>query len=126
MEHIHKEILGLMGKIDIQCRDEGGAIIIELKGQLDIYNSGDLQKLVDAYRSRSFTKFVLNLENVTYLDSSTISVFIASHQKLHKTGGRFMLAGLKGAPQEIFEMAKLHDVLEVYPDTATAIESLPT
>ena len=30
MEKVHKEILGLMGKIDIDCRDEKDAIIINI------------------------------------------------------------------------------------------------
>ena len=72
MEKIHKEILGLMGKIDIDCRDERD-IIIGLKGQMDVYNSNDVQKLIEAYVQRGFIKFILNLEQVTYLDSSTIS-----------------------------------------------------
>ena len=42
MEKAHKEILGLMGKIDIDCRDEKDAIIIDLVRQLDIYNSHDI------------------------------------------------------------------------------------
>ena len=42
MEKVHKEILGLMGKIDIDCRDEKDAIIIDLAGQLDIYNFHDI------------------------------------------------------------------------------------
>ena len=98
MEKIHKEILGLMGKIDIDCWDEKDLIIVDLKGQLDIYNSGDVQKLIEAYRQRGFHKFVVNLENVTYLDSSTISVFIHCFQVLEKNQGAFLLAGLKGEP----------------------------
>ena len=47
MENIHKEILGLMGKIDINCREEQGAILVVLAGQLDAYNSGDLAKIVE-------------------------------------------------------------------------------
>ena len=50
MEKIHKEILGLMGKIDIDCWNEDDLIIVDLKGQLDIYNSNDVQKLIEAYR----------------------------------------------------------------------------
>jgi hypothetical protein len=34
MEKLHKEILELMGKIDIDCRDEKDWIIIDLSGQL--------------------------------------------------------------------------------------------
>ena len=82
MEKIHKEILGLMGKIDIDCRDEKGTVIIDLAGQLDVYNSQDVNLLIDAYRERGFDKFVLNLEKVTYLDSSTISIFIQFFQTL--------------------------------------------
>ncbi len=123
MDKIHKEILGLMGKIDIDCRDEGDLIVIDLKGQLDIYNSGDVRKLIEAYRQRGFEKFALNLEDVTYLDSSTISVFIHCFQILEKSQGKFLIAGLRGAPLEIFEMAKLHDVFEVHPDITSAIKS---
>ena len=104
MEKLHKEILGLMGKIDIDCRDEKDTIIIDLAGQLDVYNSHDVSLLIDAYRERGFHKFILNLQKVTYLDSSTISVFIQCYQTL-KDEGRFVLAGLHGAPKEVFEMA---------------------
>jgi anti-sigma B factor antagonist len=123
MDKIHKEILGLMGKIDIDCWGEGDLIVVDLKGQLDIYNSGDVKKLIDAYRQRGFQKFAVNLEDVTYLDSSTISVFIHCFQTLEKSQGKFLLAGLRGAPLEIFEMAKLHNVFELYPNLTSAIKS---
>ena len=120
MEKIHKEILGLMGKIDIDCRDEKDTIIIDLAGQLDVYNSQDLNRLVDAYKERGYKKFIMNLEKVTYLDSSTISVFIHCYQTL-KYEGRFVLAGLQGSPKEVFDMAKLHDVFQIFPDTSSAM-----
>jgi anti-sigma B factor antagonist len=122
MEKIHKEILGLMGKIDIDCRDEKDTIVIDLAGQLDVYNSNDLSRLIDAYIERGFKKFILNLEKVTYLDSSTISIFIHCFQIL-KDEGRFVLAGLHGAPKEVFELAKLHDVFEIFPDVAAAMQT---
>jgi hypothetical protein len=33
MEKLHKEMLGLVRKIDIDCRDEKDVIIIDLAGQ---------------------------------------------------------------------------------------------
>lgn len=123
MEKLHKEILGLMGKIDIDCRDEGDIIVVDLSGQLDVYNSGDLQKLIEAYMQRGFKKFAINLEKVSYLDSSTISAFIHSHRIVELAGGKFMLVGLQGAPKEVFAMAKLHDVFAMYPDLTSALDS---
>ena len=107
MEKIHKEILGLMGKIDIDCRDEKGSIIIDLAGQLDVYNSHDVNLLIEAYGERGFEKFISNLEKVTYLDSSTISVFINCYQTLQEKGQ--------------FALAKLHDVFQIFPDVPSAI-----
>ena len=121
MEKIHKEILGLMGKIDIDCRDERD-IIIDLKGQMDVYNSNDVQKLIEAYVQRGFIKFILNLKQVTDLDSSTISVFTTCLRGLEKKEGKLMLAGLQGPPKEVFKMAKLTDVFERYPDVMSATE----
>ena len=121
MEKVHKEILGLMGKIDIDYREEKVTIIIDLAGQQDIYNSPDISRLIDAYIERGFKKFILNLEKVTYLDSATISTFIQFFQTL-KEEGRFVLAGLHGAPKEVFELAKLHNVFEIFPDVAAAMK----
>ncbi|MFQ5482737.1 MAG: STAS domain-containing protein [Nitrospinaceae bacterium] len=121
MEKIHKEILGMMGKIDIDCRDEQGIVIMDLKGQLDIYNSGELQRLVDAYLSRGISGFVMNLEEVTYMDSSTLSVFLHSRQKVQNRQGRFHLAGLQGNPREVFAMAKLHEVFDLFDNVPAAL-----
>jgi anti-sigma B factor antagonist len=124
MENIHKEILGLMGKINIHCRDEGDVIVVDLAGQLDIYNSGDLELLVDAYITRDYIKFAVNLENVTYLDSSTISIFIKCLQKLGKMGGKLVLVGLNGSPKEVFDMAKLHDVFKITSELPEALKQM--
>ena len=121
MEKLHKEILGLMRKIDIDCRYEKYVIIIDLAGQQDINNSPDLSRLIDTYIERGLKKFILNLEKVTYLDSSTISTFIQFFQTL-KEEGRFVLAGLHCTPKEVFELAKLHNVFEIFPDVAAAMK----
>ena len=121
MEKVHKEILELMGKIDIDCRDEKDNIIIDLAGQLDMYNSPDLSSLIDAYIEMGFKKFILNLKKVTYIDSSTISTFTQFFQIL-KEEGRFLSAGLHGAPKEVFELANLHNVFEIFPDVAAAMK----
>jgi hypothetical protein len=38
--------MGLMGRIDINCRDEKDTIIIDLAGQLDVCNSQELNLLL--------------------------------------------------------------------------------
>jgi hypothetical protein len=42
--------MGLMGKIDINCRDEKDTIIIDLADQLDVCNSQELNLFVMTIR----------------------------------------------------------------------------
>ena len=51
------------------------------------------------------------------------SIFLYCSQTLEKEGGKFLIAGLSGAPLEVFEMAKLHEVFELFPDVSAAIKS---
>ena len=61
------------------------------------------------------------MEKVTYLDSSTISTFTQFFQIL-KEEGRFVLTGLHGAPTEVFELTKLHNIFEIFSDVAAAMK----
>ena len=124
MKILHKQILGLMGKADINCHDEDGVIVFDLSGQLDVYNSGDLKELISAFLQRGFKQFVMNMENLTYMDSSTISVFIQGLQALEEINGKFFLANLTGSPKDAMEMAKLQTVFNVFSDVSTALQGM--
>jgi hypothetical protein len=39
-----------------------------------------------------------------------------------KDEGQFVLAGLQGSPKELFGMAKLHDVFQIFPDVSKLME----
>ena len=43
-----RKILGMMGKMEVLVREAGPVGIIELAGEIDIYNCGELRKLIDA------------------------------------------------------------------------------
>jgi anti-sigma B factor antagonist len=124
MKILHKQILGLMGKADIDCHDEDGVIVFDLSGQLDVYNSGDLKDLISAFLRRGFKQFVMNMENLTYMDSSTISVFIQGLQSLEEINGKFFLANLTGGPKDAIEMAKLQTFFNVFSDVSSALQGM--
>ena len=51
--------MGLMGKIDINCRDEKDTIIIDLAGQLDVCNFQELNLFVMPIKDRGFNKLII-------------------------------------------------------------------
>ena len=64
---------------------------------------------------------VVDLTKVTYLDSSGLAVLLEGMQNVQKYGGRFGLAGVQDDVRHIFDIARLDQVFEIYPDVDTAL-----
>ena len=64
---------------------------------------------------------VVDLTKVTYLDSSGLAVLIEGMQNVQKYGGRFGLAGVQEDVKHVFDIARLDQVFQIYPDVDTAL-----
>ena len=118
-----RKILGMMGKMEVLVREEGKVGVIEVSGELDIYNSGEIKKLIDAYIARSITRIIVDMGKVTYIDSSTIGVLLSELKRLESVKGGLRLLNLKGAPRSVLEMARLEGIFSIFDDEKKAIES---
>lgn len=118
-----RKILGMMGKMEVLVRESGQTGVIELAGEIDIYNCGEIKKLIDAFIGRKMPRIVIDMGKVTYIDSSTIGVLLSEQQRLEALKGGLRLLNLKGAPRNVLEMARLESIFPVYDDEKKAIES---
>ena len=118
-----RKILGMMGKMEVLVREAGPVGVIELSGEIDIYNCGEIRKLIDAYMTRKIARIIVDMGRVTYIDSSTIGVFLAELKRLRAQGGNLRLLNLTGAPRHVLEMARLEELFPPFDDEKKAIES---
>lgn len=118
-----RKILGMMGKMEVLIREEGRVGIIELSGEIDIYNCGEIRKLIDAYIARRISRIIVDMGKVTYIDSSTIGVFLSELKRLQAQGGGLKLLNLTGAPRHVLEMARLDGLFSLFDDEKKAVES---
>ncbi len=68
-------------------------------------------------------KIVLDMANVSYIDSSGLGALVASHTSARAQGATLKLCNLGTKFQEILQVTKLVTVFEVYPSEAAAIAS---
>jgi anti-anti-sigma factor len=118
-----RKILGMMGKMEVLVREAGPVGVIELSGEIDIYNCGEIRKLIDAYITRTIVRIIVDMGRVTYIDSSTIGVFLAELKRLCAQGGNLRLLNLTGAPRHVLEMARLEELFPPFDDEKKAMES---
>ena len=105
-------------------RTAQGVTILDLDGRLtrdDGY--GEVRAALNLLLEQGHTQFLLNLANVPYMDNTGIgepvSVFITARN--HQ--GTLKLVALTGRMRELFEVAKLVKVLDVFDDEADALQS---
>ena len=104
------------------ARTDGDALVVSLRGEIDLNNSPELRTELFAILSRHAPKrLVLNLAEVPYMDSSAVAVLVETLQKMRKLGGRVYLTNLQPRVQGLIEIARLGTIFVITKDEAEAL-----
>jgi len=95
--------------------------VIPLEGEIDLHISPRIATTLNAALKAKPRNLVIDMRNVSYIDSSGLAVLIEAMQKVEKYGGRFALAGLQENVKPIFEIARLDQVFRIYPDVNSVL-----
>ena len=110
--------------MQISTRNSGDATVVDVTGDIDLYNSPEVRKtLIGALREKRAPRVVVNLTAVRYMDSSGVASLVEGLKVSRELGSRFILYGLSPAAREVLELSRLIKVFEVYDDEAQALAS---
>lgn len=96
----------------IDNRPAAGAALIMLSGEYDIARQDELNVLLEpAYSSSEVT---LDMNAVTYIDSTALTCLIRLHKRLRENGdGRVRMIGARRNVRRILELTKLDLVFDL-------------
>jgi anti-sigma B factor antagonist len=100
--------------------------VLPLNGEIDLHVSPEVADSLRTMIEKKPNQIVVDLTEVTYLDSSGLAVLIEGMQNVQKYGGRFGLAGVQDDVKHIFDIARLDQVFEIYPDVDAALAATKT
>src|SRR4029453_4114942 len=111
-------------KLDIGQREDGEVTVLTLAGQITL-DDGDLlfRRCVHDLIDRGRTKLVVNLGDVTYIDSAGVGMLAAKLKTVREKGGDLRLARLTSRSQRLFGMMKLILAFETFEDEPAAVKS---
>jgi anti-sigma B factor antagonist len=95
--------------------------VLPLKGEIDLHVSPIVTASLTAMIEKNPERLVIDLSDVTYIDSAGLAALIQAMQKVEDYGGKFLLAGLQETVRSIFEISRLDQVFRIFPDTDTAL-----
>jgi anti-sigma B factor antagonist len=97
------------------------ADVLPLKGEIDLHVSPSVTASLNARIEKKPQRLVIDLSDVTYIDSAGLAALIEAMQKVEGYGGKFLLAGLQETVRSIFEISRLDQVFQIFPDVNAAM-----
>lgn len=114
----------MSSKLAIAERESGDVTILTLSGQL-VLDDGDLafRKKIHELVDRGRTRIVVNLGDVTYIDSAGVGMVVSKLKTLRERGGDMKLLNLNMRGLRIFGITKLMFVFDTFDSEALAVKS---
>jgi anti-sigma B factor antagonist len=108
----------------INVRQREGVTILDLKGKITI-GVGDvaLRDAIHEALAAGAQKLLINLGDVTTIDSSGVGELVSSYTTVTNRGGRLKLADLPPKVADILQITQLITVFDVYEDEDEALRS---
>jgi anti-anti-sigma factor len=108
-------------RFDARVRERDGLTVLDLHGDIDSGADEALERAYAAAREESGGTLLLNFADVQYINSTGIALIVGLLARARKQGRRVLSAGLSEHYREIFEITRLADFMELYPDEASAV-----
>ena len=113
-----------MSSLQIFKRSVDGVMILDLKGPIRIGEGNlDLHRVISSLVEQNEKRILLNLADVTYVDSSGLGELVAGYTSIEKNGGEMKLINLTDRVTELMMITKLLTVFDVFDNEPEAIKS---
>jgi anti-anti-sigma factor len=108
--------------MDIRARQKNGVVILDLSGRIDA-DAANLVEAVGQCLRDGYTDIICNLEEVDFIDYTGISVIVIVYKEVINAKGRIKFTNVAAHIRNIFSVAGIDRVVELYPDEELALDS---
>jgi anti-sigma B factor antagonist len=105
-------------------RDVSGVNVLDIEGRIVLgEESNSFREKVKSLLAAGKKKVVLNLANVSYIDSAGLGTLVATFHSARSQGATLKLANLGAKFKEVLQVTKLITVFDTYDSDTAAIQS---
>lgn len=109
--------------IDLEVKQD--VLCIRLAGELDHHAAEELRsKVTEAIDKNKILHIVLNLEKLTFMDSSGLGVILGRYKQIKMKHGEMVVCAITPSVQRLFEMSGLFKIIRLEDSEQFALERL--
>jgi len=101
-------------------RNENGWAVLEVQGEVDLYTSPQLREAIVRLTEEEENRIVVDLYNVSFMDSSGLGVLVAGLKRARERGGELALVFGEGSVQKVFGITGLDKIFPTYRSVGEA------
>ena len=110
--------------VKLNTRQVGDVTVIDVSGRITLGEGASvLRDAVRELTTKGNKKILLNLGDVTYIDSSGIGELVSGYTSVANGGGSLKLLSLTKRVKDLLQITKLYTVFDVHEDEAHAVRS---
>ncbi len=110
--------------MELHQRSNGSVQIVDIDGDLDLYNSFKLKELVNQLVNSKVAGLILNFQDVSYIDSSGVGVLIYTNSLLKTNNTPFRIIQVHGSVRRVIELTKLIGFLPIVDTEEEALKQV--
>ncbi|MFF3487326.1 STAS domain-containing protein [Streptomyces sp. NPDC002701] len=108
-------------RFSVVCTATDGIRVLTLRGEIDHSAAPGLLKALTPDDDTTAMRIVLDLKNVTFMDSTGINALITAHQTAQRTHGWLRLAAPTETVQRVIHIVGLDHLIPSYPTLRQAL-----
>jgi len=110
--------------VKLTNRQVGDVTVVDAAGRITLGEGASTFR--DAIRdmvAKGNKKLLINLSEVSYIDSSGIGEMVSGFTTMTNSGGQLKLVGLSKRVKDLLQITKLYTVFEAFDDETEAVRS---
>ncbi len=107
--------------MEVRSTQEEGIALFEVNGEINITTSPELKR---TFEKQPAKRVVIDLEKVSYIDSSGLATLVEILKRVKAQGGFLGLSGMSDKVKSLFEITKLDKLFLVYRSRSEAMTGI--
>ncbi len=100
----------------------GTSMVVTLRGEFDLSTAPELRRVVDETCMGKLDQLIVDLGEVTFIDSSGLGALLGRYRRIQALGKGFALAAPSHRVQEILGLVGIGRTIDIFPTVSCALK----
>ena len=101
--------------MELELKQVRNTLLVRIKGEMDMVVAEKLRREIDKkIEAKKISNLIINLEQVTFIDSSGLGVLIGRYKKIAAGSGKMYIVGARPSVRKILMFSGINKLVSMY------------